>query len=71
MKASIIINIIIAVIIVGSIGYWQISQQRKVNACVGRGIEYFSSIGSWPMLRDGRDAEQVARDRCWRTTTAF
>ena len=42
-----------------------------VEACVRRGEAYFSDIGSFPTLSDGRDALTVARERCRRTTTAF
>jgi hypothetical protein len=41
------------------------------EACVSRGRAYFSEIGSFPTLSDGRDALTVARERCRRTTTAF
>lgn len=48
---------------------------EEVNACVERGVEYFKDIGSYPTLSSapnkGRDAEEVARERCNRTTTAF
>lgn len=43
----------------------------EVEACVARGVAYFSSIQSMPTLSDGRDARTVARERCNRTTTAF
>ena len=42
-----------------------------VEACVSRGRAYFTEIGSFPTLSDGRDALAVARERCRRTTTAF
>lgn len=48
---------------------------EEVNACVERGVEYFKEIGSYPTLssapNEGRNAEDVARERCNRTTTAF
>jgi hypothetical protein len=48
---------------------------EEVNACVERGVEYFKEIGSYPTLSSdpnkGRKAEDVARERCDRTTTAF
>ena len=46
-----------------------------VEACVVRGIAYFKEIGSYPNLSSppdtGRLADDVARERCNRTTTAF
>ena len=49
--------------------------RTDVDACVDRGVAYFKEIGSYPTLRSkpdtGRQAEDVARERCTRTTTAF
>jgi len=46
-----------------------------VTACTARGVQYFKDIGSYPTLKSlpdkGRRAEDVARERCQRTTTAF
>lgn len=46
-----------------------------VEACIRRGVAYFKEIGSYPTLssapNSGRSAEEVARERCNRTTTAF
>lgn len=46
-----------------------------VAACVRRGVAYFREIGSYPTLQSapntGRAAEDVAAERCQRTTTAF
>jgi hypothetical protein len=42
-----------------------------IEACVDRGISYFQSISSYPTLSDGRNAVDVARERCSRTQTAF
>ena len=39
--------------------------------CVLRGTKYFTEIDSYPKLSDGRDAFEVAVERCKRTTTAF
>lgn len=51
------------------------SISMSVNACVNRGIAYFREIGSYPTLGSapnaGRRAEDVARERCNRTTLAF
>jgi hypothetical protein len=48
---------------------------REVEACVERGVAYFKEIGSYPTLsaapNAGRSAEDVAIERCNRTTTAF
>lgn len=45
------------------------------EACVERGVAYFTEIGAYPTLNSepnkGRRAEDVARERCRRTTTAF
>lgn len=47
----------------------------EVDACVKRGVAYFKEIGSYPTLSSapnkGRRAEDVVRERCNRTTTAF
>lgn len=47
----------------------------KVQACVDRGVAYFKEVGSYPTLKSlpdrGRKAEDVALERCIRTTTAF
>lgn len=46
-----------------------------VDACVARGVQYFKDVGSYPTLRSepnaGRPAEDVAKERCRRTLTAF
>lgn len=51
------------------------ASDSPVKQCVDRGIQYFKDIGSYPFLHSepskGRDAEEVARERCERTTTAF
>jgi hypothetical protein len=44
----------------------------EIKACVERGRAYFTEIGSFPKLSDGRDAMEVARECCERTPfTAF
>jgi hypothetical protein len=47
----------------------------SVRTCVARGVAYFQEIGSYPTLSSapnaGRLAEDVAAERCSRTTTAF
>jgi hypothetical protein len=63
-----------------SAGIWwkvghQVSDPSPVEACTERGIAYFKEIGSWPTLKTypsiGRPAEEVAKERCSRATTAF
>ena len=53
----------------------KVSKQEEINKCVNRGISYFKEIGSYPTLNSdpnkGRKAEEVALERCKRTTTAF
>ncbi|MCL6729185.1 zinc ribbon domain-containing protein [Sphingomonas hankyongi] len=39
--------------------------------CERRGVDYYKEIGAYPTLSDGRVAEDVAIERCGRTTTAF
>tara|TARA_R110001599_G_C12251310_1_gene659660 strand:+ start:418 stop:765 length:348 start_codon:yes stop_codon:yes gene_type:complete len=54
---------------------YSMADDAAIEACVKRGIEYFKEIGSYPTLSSapnkGRKAEDVARERCERTTTAF
>ena len=49
--------------------------QGEIDACVRRGVEYFKEVGSYPTLQsapnEGRSAEDIAVERCNRTTTAF
>lgn len=49
--------------------------RQAIADCSSRGVEYFKEIGSYPTLNSpperGRPAEEVARERCGRTTTAF
>ena len=49
--------------------------EREVQACVERGVAYFKEAGAYPTLTTapnrGRRAEDVALERCRRTTTAF
>lgn len=41
------------------------------SECVNMGVEYFKAVGSWPRLSDGRDAYEVAQERCSRSLLAF
>lgn len=47
----------------------------EIEVCVSRGVQYFKEIGSYPTLGSkpdaGRKAEDVARERCNRSTMAF
>lgn len=45
----------------------------EIQACADRGVAYFKDIGSYPTLKTDpkRRAEDVALERCRRTTTAF
>jgi hypothetical protein len=51
------------------------SNDFAVEECVARGVAYFKEIGSYPRLEsppnEGRTAEDVSRERCNRTTSAF
>lgn len=40
------------------------TDEKKYEACVQRGIQYFKDWGTFPKLRNGKDAEEVARERC-------
>lgn len=50
-------------------------QATTVDQCVARGIAYFREIGSYPQLtappNRGRDAVEVANERCRRTVGAW
>ena len=50
-------------------------EDRGIDACTARGVAYFKRIGSYPTLSSlpnrGRAADDVARERCGRTTAAF
>jgi uncharacterized paraquat-inducible protein A len=48
-----------------------VHNKAATESCVRRGVVYFTEIGSYPKLSDGRNADAVARERCKRTTTAF
>jgi hypothetical protein len=47
----------------------------KIEACVSKGVAYFKEIDSYPTLKSFPNvdsaAEDVARERCSRTTRAF
>lgn len=50
-------------------------ERTPVGLCTDKGVAYFKEIGSYPTLstapNTGRRAEDVARERCERTTGAF
>lgn len=64
-----------SVIFVTSCDSGNSNRAAEVAACTQRGIEYFREIGSYPTLSSapnaGRSADDVAAERCNRTTTAF
>lgn len=39
--------------------------------CINRGSRYYREIGSYPTLSDGRQADDVVRERCGRSSSAF
>ena len=47
------------------------SRKQDVDACTERGVAYFKEVEVYPYLSNGRKAEDVARERCRRTTGAF
>ena len=42
-----------------------------VFACHAKGIRYYSEIGSYPSLSDGRSAKMVIDEKCARSVSAF
>lgn len=69
------IRIIITGFFLLGIGSCGNSTNVDLEACVENGVYYFQEIGSYPILlgapNAGRRADDVARERCNRTTTAF
>ena len=67
-----VLMIFLIVILVSACGP---NQNQGVEECVANGVAYFKVIGSYPTLSSapdtGRRAEDVARERCNRTITAF
>jgi len=66
---------VLTVVLINISGCGSSGPDPKVEACVSRGVAYFKEVGSYPTLKSapntGRRAEDVARERCNRTTTAF
>lgn len=48
----------------GAMAFGFLGVSRSANDCVAAKISYFRNIGSYPVLSDGRDAEDVAREQC-------
>lgn len=46
-------------------------QTTASEACAARGLKYFRETGNYPQLKNGRDAETVAQERCSRAGGAF
>lgn len=44
---------------------------NKERDCRERGEAHYREVGSWPRLSDGRSSEEVVRERCARSDTAF
>lgn len=67
--------LIVGIVLVGIAGCGNSGPDPQVDACVQRGVFYFKDVGSYPTLKSapnaGRRAEDVARERCNRGTTAF
>ncbi len=61
--------------LLGIVGCGKSGPDPQIEACVERGVAYFKEMGSYPTLKSapntGRRAEDVSRERCNRTTTAF
>lgn len=55
--------------------FYQTEKRHATAACAARGVAHFKNSGSYPTLADtadrGRASEDVAREQCERTTTAF
>ena len=66
---------IACIIFFGIAGCGKSGPDPEIAACVERGVTYFKETGSYPTLSSapntGRRAEDVARERCNRTITAF
>lgn len=72
MKNMALIAIVAQIAILSGCGG---NNDAEVQACVDRGVSYFKEMGSYPTLSSppnaGRNAEEVAKERCNRGTTAF
>ncbi|SHM14524.1 hypothetical protein SAMN05216428_11538 [Nitrosospira sp. Nsp11] len=67
--------LITGIVALGFLGCGKSPSDSEIDACVERGVAYFKEIGSYPTLSSapntGRQAEDVAFERCNRTITAF
>ena len=63
--------LVILLLTFSSVAFSSKSHEEKVKECTQRGVKYFKEIGSFPKLSDGRDAKEVAEERCRRTLTAY
>ena len=80
MRTAIVLGLCLTMASAGGPAWAQQKSARPqpsnpVAACAKRGISYFKEIGSYPTLKSkpnrGRLAQDVAIERCGRTTTAF
>lgn len=60
---------------VSACGNADATKASAVSSCVENGIAYYKEIGSYPTLTsagmEGRRAEEVAAEKCSRSTLAF
>ncbi len=70
-KFAAVLGAIIGLVLFGGWLSWKSTHDEAVMQCVHRGVAYFKGVDMYPTLSDGRNAEQEARERCGRTTTAF
>ena len=47
------------------------SDRQALADCYYNGVQYYKDIGSYPRLSDGRNAEEVALQKCGRSKFAF
>jgi hypothetical protein len=45
--------------------------RASLDACINKGIGYYQQVGSYPRLTDGRNAVDVARERCQTQANPF
>jgi hypothetical protein len=46
-------------------------RETEPQTCIARGRTYYTGIGSYPTLSDGRNAEQVIREFCSHNRNLF
>ena len=64
-------NLILLLFSTALVGCTKTSDKPEFKSCLTKGAAYFREIGSYPKLSDGRDADTVAKERCYNTTGAF